>query len=88
MTIEYMVEMKDPASGNCVYVTANLYSEGIYESYDDEAGSWAEISRDPEFINYTYEDTETGAIGVMPDCWKGLVDNILCNIYWDRELDR
>ena len=88
MTIEYTVEMKDPASGNYVLVTAELYDYGQYENYNDESGYWSEIIRDPVFRNYTYEDTETGAFGVMPDYWKEEVDLILCNIYWDRELNR
>lgn len=88
MTIEYTVEMKDPASGNYVLVTAELYDYGQCENYNDESGYWSEIIRDPVFHNYSYEDTETGAFGVMPEAWKEEVDLILCNIYWDRELNR
>lgn len=88
MTMEYTVEMKDPASGNYVLVTAELYDYGEYEEYTDESGHWADITCDPEFRNYTYEDPNTGAYGIMPEYWKQEADLILCNIYWDREFDR
>lgn len=90
MTMEYTVDMKDPASGNYVVVVAKLYGDGEYEEYEDiETGStWVDITGDPSFYDYTYEDTMTGAIVVMPEDWKESVDLILCNIYWDRELNR
>lgn len=85
---DYEIEIQDPVSGNYVVVTAQLYSDGCYETDEDESGYYAEILSDPEFYNYTFEDQETGAIGIMPEPWRGMVDEILCNIYWDREFSR
>lgn len=87
---EYTAEIQDGSSGHWVTVTAKLYDEGHYDCYSDPdtGGDWVEIVRDPMFYEYTYEDQETGAIGVMPEYWKELVDSILVNIYWDRELNR
>ena len=85
---EYTVDFTDPASGQYISVTAKLYEEGEYESSKDETGSWCDILIDPEFCSYIYENMETGAVGVLPDEIKDAVDLILCNIYWDRELNR
>jgi hypothetical protein len=85
---EYDIEIQDPVSGNYVVVTAHLYADGEYEDNDDDTGRYAEIMSDPEFRDYTFEDLETGAIGIMPEAWKPMVDAILCNIYWDREFYR
>ena len=85
---EYTIDIQDPSSGNDVVVTAKLYSGGEYDNYVDEGGYWSEIVTEPEFCDYTYEDMVTEATGVMPDAWKPLVDLVLINIYWDRELNR
>ena len=85
---EYVVETYDPLTGNYVVVTAELYDDGKWIDYSDEQGSWIEIDADPVFWKYTYEDPETGACGKMPESWKFDVDNLLTNIYWDRELNR
>jgi hypothetical protein len=85
---EYLVELRDPANGNYVAVTSKLAVDGQYCNYSDETGSWSEITADPEFCDYNYEDLDTGSIGIMPEAWKPLVDLILINVYWDRELDR
>ncbi len=85
---DYTVDFTDPTNGHYISVTAKLYEEGEYEAANDETGSWCDIMIDPEFCDYTYEDQETGVIGIMPDLWKPAVDLILYNIYWDRELNR
>lgn len=87
MAQEFDIEIQDPSSGNFVIVTAQLYDDGVYEDYNEGLGDWCEVIFDPVFHNYTYEDLETGATGIMPEAWKGLVDTILCNIYWDREFN-
>ena len=84
---EYDIEIQDPTSGNYVVVTAQLYDYGTYEEETDESGSDVIIVSDPKFYDYVVEDLDTGAIGIMPDAWKPLVDTILINIYWDREFN-
>ena len=83
---EYTIDIQDPSSGNDVVVTAKLYSAGEYYGYDDETGWWYEIVTDPEFCDYNYVDGVTEAFGILPKEWKPMVDLILRNIYWDREL--
>lgn len=85
---EYTIEIPDPLHGNYVIVTAKLYEDGIYYNYEDETGYWSDIDMDPEFCCYTYEDMTSGTIGILPDGWRPMVDLILCNLYWDRELNR
>lgn len=84
---EYTIDIQDPSSGNDVVVTAKLYSGGEYDNYVDEGGYWSEIVTEPEFHDYNYVE-ETEAFGIMPEEWKPMVDLILRNIYWDRELNR
>ena len=85
---EYTIDIQDPSSGNDVVVTAKLYSGGEYDNYVDEGGYWSEIVTEPEFHDYNYVDLETEAFGILPKEWKPMVDLILRNIYWDRELNR
>lgn len=85
---DYTVGFTDPISRHYISVTAKLYEEGEYEEANDETGSWCDILIDPEFYDYIYEDQETGAVGIMPENCKSDIDLILCNIYWDRELNR
>jgi len=85
---EYTIDIADPSTGNAVVITAKLFSDGVCYVCDDETGWWYEIETDPEFCDYTYEDMVTEATGVMPDAWKPLVDLVLTNIYWDREINR
>lgn len=85
---EYTIDIQDPSSGNDVVITAKLYSGGEYYNYQDETGYWSEIVTEPEFHDYNYVDGVTEAFGIMPEEWKSMVDLILRNIYWDRELNR
>ena len=84
----FEIEVTDPASGRKCLVLAKLQHEGCYTKKENAKEEWLQVLYDPEFYEYTVEDLETEAIGIMPESWKGFVDVILCNVYWDRRLYR
>lgn len=73
--------------GTTYIVWANVYNHGTYQKYTNPEEY--DIIEDPEFFEYVITDEETG-LEVIPEeveAVKIIAENVLRNVYWQRELN-
>lgn len=72
-------------------VTADLWDHGNYDMImqrQSEPGGF-EVIDEPEFYNFKFIDVQTD-LEVLPEdigALKIIAYNVLCNLYWEKELN-